>query len=135
MPNRQRIIASAFLAFLGIGAASAGWAAAHGLTLAHYDARGHLIVARRVIDSRKDCLKNAGDFLIPQQEGAIDGDSIVEIADLVSGRQPGRQTDSEITYYKSIGVPIQDLVTARHIERLAIAAGRGTEIEIGGDEG
>ena len=71
----------------------------------------------------------------PTVNAQIDGDSIVEIADLVSGRQPGRQTDSEITYYKSIGVPIQDLVTARHIERLAIAAGRGTEIEIGGDEG
>ena len=90
--------------------------------------------ARRVIDSRKDCLKNAGDFLIPQQEGAIEADSIAEIAELVIGKRPGRQTDAEITYYKSIGVPIQDLVTARHIERLAIAAGRGTEIEIGGDE-
>ena len=52
----------------------------------------------------------------------------------MSGKHPGRQSDDEITYYKSIGVPIQDLVTARHIERLAIAAGKGTELEIGGDE-
>lgn len=93
------------------------------------------MAARRVIDSRKDCLDHAGDFIIPENEGAIARDSIAEIAELVSGKRPGRQSGDEITYYKSIGVPIQDLVTARHIERLAIAADRGTEIEIGGDEG
>ncbi|MSQ73806.1 MAG: ornithine cyclodeaminase family protein [Betaproteobacteria bacterium] len=93
------------------------------------------MAARRVIDSRKDCLDHAGDFMIPEKEGAIARDSIAEIAEVVSGKRPGRQSGDELTYYKSIGVPIQDLVTARHIERLAIAAGRGTEIEIGGDEG
>ena len=89
---------------------------------------------RRIIDSRKDCLEHAGDFMIPVKEGAITRESIAEIAEVVSGKHPGRQSDDEITYYKSIGVPIQDLVTARHIERLAIAAGKGTELEIGGDE-
>ena len=88
----------------------------------------------RIIDSRKDCLDHAGDFMIPVKEGAITRESIAEIAEVVSGKHPGRQSDDEITYYKSIGVPIQDLVTARHIERLAIAAGKGTELEIGGDE-
>lgn len=88
----------------------------------------------RIIDSRKDCLDHAGDFMIPVKEGAITRESIAEIAEVVSGKHPGRQSDAEITYYKSIGVPIQDLVTARHIERLAIAAGKGTELEIGGDE-
>ena len=93
------------------------------------------MAARLVIDSRKDCLDHAGDFMIPEKEGAIARDSIAEIAEVVSGKRPGRRSDDEITYYKSVGVPIQDLVTARHIERLAIAAGKGTEIEIGGDEG
>ena len=93
------------------------------------------MAARRVIDSRKDCLEHAGDFMIPEKEGVLTRDSIAEIAEVVSGTRPGRGSDDEITYYKSIGVPIQDLVTAQHIERLAIAAGRGTEIEIGGDEG
>lgn len=91
------------------------------------------VAARRVIDSRKDCLDHAGDFMIAEKEGAIARDSIAEIAEVVSGKRPGRRSDDEITYYKSIGVPIQDFVTARHIERLAIAAGKGTEIEIGGD--
>ena len=92
------------------------------------------MAARRVIDSRKDCLEHAGDFMIPVKEGVLTRDSIAEIAEVVSGARPGRGSDAEITYYKSIGVPIQDLVTAQHIERGAIARGMGTVIEIGGDE-
>ncbi len=90
--------------------------------------------ARRVIDSRKDCLEHAGDFMIPEKEGVLTRDSIAEIAEVVSGARPGRKSDDEITYYKSIGVPIQDLVTAQHIERRAIARGMGTVLDIGGDE-
>ena len=89
--------------------------------------------ARRVIDSRKDCLSHAGDFVIPAAEGAISMDSVVEIADLVSGRASGRQDAAEITYYKSIGVPIQDIVTAQHIERRAIERAVGITIDMGGD--
>jgi ornithine cyclodeaminase/alanine dehydrogenase-like protein (mu-crystallin family) len=92
------------------------------------------MAARRVIDSRKDCLEHAGDFMIPEKEGALTRDSIAEIAEVVSGKRPGRGSDDEITYYKSIGVPIQDLVTAQHIERRAIERGMGTVIDIGGDE-
>jgi ornithine cyclodeaminase len=88
---------------------------------------------RRVIDSRSDCLDHAGDLIIPASEGAITLESVVEIADLVAGRADGRQGDGEITYYKSIGVPIQDVVTAQHIERRAIERAVGIEIEIGGD--
>lgn len=88
---------------------------------------------RRVIDSRSDCLGHAGDLVIPASEGVISLDSVHEIADLVAGRAAGRQDEGEITYYKSIGVPIQDIVTAQHIERRAIARQIGMAIEIGGD--
>lgn len=89
--------------------------------------------SRLVIDSRADCLHNAGDFMIPIGEGVIQRDQIAEIAEIVSGARPSRQSEGEITYYKSIGVPIQDLITAQHMARLAAQRGIGTEIEIGGD--
>ncbi|MEO7402272.1 MAG: ornithine cyclodeaminase family protein, partial [Burkholderiales bacterium] len=92
------------------------------------------VAAQRVIDSRADCLDHAGDFMIPLAEGRIARDSIAEIAELVAGTRLGRQSATEITYYKSTGVPIQDLVTAQHIERRAIARGMGMVVEIGGDE-
>ncbi len=90
--------------------------------------------ARRVfIDSRADSLANAGDLQVPLNDGVIAETDIGEIADLVSGRRAGRESDDEITYYKSIGVPIQDLITAQHIERRAVERGIGTVIDIGGD--
>ena len=58
---------------------------------------------------------------------------MAEIAEVVAGQRPGRENAEEITYYKSIGVPIQDLMTAQHIVQRATQAGLGTEIEIGGD--
>ncbi|MDP6707796.1 MAG: ornithine cyclodeaminase family protein [Alphaproteobacteria bacterium] len=90
--------------------------------------------ASHVIDSRHDCLKNAGDLLIAAQEGALDLNSVAEIADLVAGRAAGRQSDAEITFYKSMGVPIQDLVTAQFVEERAADQGIGTLIDIGGDQ-
>ncbi len=86
-----------------------------------------------VIDSPADSLANAGDLAIPIAEGAIREDEVAGISDIVAGARPGRETDDEITYYKSIGLPIQDLITAQHIERRAIDAGGGTVIELGGD--
>lgn len=88
---------------------------------------------RHVIDSRSDCLAHAGDFIIPSSEGVIKLDNVAEIADLVGGRAQGRQSDEEITFYKSIGVPIQDLVTAQHIQRRAAARNIGLMVDIGGD--
>ena len=48
-------------------------------------------------------------------------------------RRPGRTAADQITYYKSIGVPIQDLLTAQHMARRAEKSGIGVEIEIGGE--
>ena len=89
--------------------------------------------AKLVIDSPADSLANAGDLTIPIAEGAIREDEVTGIADIIAGARPGREAADEIAYYKSIGLPIQDLITAQHIERRAIAAGAGTVIEMGGD--
>lgn len=86
-----------------------------------------------VIDSRNDCLKAAGDLLLPSQEGALELDQVVEIADLVAGRAIGRRSLETITFYKSVGVPIQDLFTAQFVEKRAIEKGIGTLVDIGGD--
>jgi ornithine cyclodeaminase/alanine dehydrogenase-like protein (mu-crystallin family) len=88
-----------------------------------------------VIDSRADCLDHAGDLVIPIKEGVIRRDEVTEIAELVAGKRRPRGADDEITYYKSVGVPIQDLVTAQHMARNAAQHGVGTVIDIGGDAG
>jgi alanine dehydrogenase len=88
---------------------------------------------KRVIDSRVDCLQHAGDLQFPLSEGILRESDVAEIAEVIAGQRRGRETPEEITYYKSIGVPIQDLWTAQRIEARAIAIGIGTVLEIGGD--
>ncbi|MEE2956447.1 MAG: ornithine cyclodeaminase family protein [Pseudomonadota bacterium] len=87
----------------------------------------------RVIDSRRDCMENAGDFLIPINRGLLDPSSVLELSELVLDNKKGRKTPQEITFYKSIGVPIQDLVTAQYIEAQAEIKKIGTVIDIGGE--
>jgi ornithine cyclodeaminase len=89
--------------------------------------------ACHVIDSRTDCLERAGDFMIPIKEGVLQRGAIAEIAEILSGARPGRGSAQEIIVYKSSGVPIQDLVTAQHIERRAIAGNIGAMLDLGGD--
>jgi ornithine cyclodeaminase/alanine dehydrogenase-like protein (mu-crystallin family) len=89
--------------------------------------------SKRVIDSRADCLQQAGDLQIPLSEGLLRDDDVAEIAEVVAGQRAGRDNPDEITYYKSIGVPIQDIYTAQLIEARAIEAQIGTVLEIGGD--
>jgi ornithine cyclodeaminase/alanine dehydrogenase-like protein (mu-crystallin family) len=89
--------------------------------------------SKRVIDSRADCLKHAGDLQFPLREGVLRESDVAEIPEVLAGQRPARESPEEITYYKSIGVPIQDLCTAQWIEARAIAAGIGTVLEIGGN--
>jgi ornithine cyclodeaminase len=110
-------------------------AGAHAPEMREVDTETIQRASKHVIDSRRDCLKNAGDLLIPSKEGALDLDRVVEIADLVAKREVGRESEKEVTFYKSMGVPIQDLVTAQFVEERAIDRGIGTLIDIGGDQG
>lgn len=65
--------------------------------------------AKVVVDSREAVLAEAGDLLIPMEEGAITEDHIyAELGDLVLGRKKGRSEDDGLTVFKSVGLAIQD---------------------------
>ena len=89
-----------------------------------------------VIDSRTDCLDHAGRSRHPDIRRHHTGASKSPKFRSLSPAS-GRRVDpiSEITYYKSIGVPIQDLITAQHMARRAAERGIGIELDIGGDSG
>jgi ornithine cyclodeaminase len=94
------------------------------------------VIARascHVIDSRADCLDRAGDFVIPMHAGLLRREQVAEIAEIASGARTGRKSAEDIIVFKSSGVPIQDLVTAQHIERRAVERGLGSVIDLGGD--
>lgn len=62
------------------------------------------------VDSKINVLAEAGDLLIPIDEGIFCEREIkAELADLCSGRQLGRTSQQEITLYKSVGSALADL--------------------------
>jgi alanine dehydrogenase len=87
--------------------------------------------AKVVIDSRQASLAEAGDLLIPLSQGVITEKHIhAEIGEIVAGLKPGRVSDEEITYFKSVGVAVQDIAAARRVLERAIEQGLGTEVEL-----
>jgi ornithine cyclodeaminase len=89
--------------------------------------------ARLYVDRRESVLAEAGDFLIPRKEGVINDTHIVgELGELVLGRVSGRRSAQEITLFKSLGIAIEDVASARFIYERAVKEGSGTWIEIGG---
>jgi ornithine cyclodeaminase len=91
--------------------------------------------SRLWVDRRESTLNEAGDFLIPKREGAIDDGHIVgEIGELLLDppRAPGRATEAEITLFKSLGLAVEDVAAAHLIHERAVAEGVGTWMQLGG---
>jgi alanine dehydrogenase len=84
-----------------------------------------------IADSREACLKEAGDIMIPIEEGAVSESQIyAELGEIVTGKKPARTDDKEITLFKSNGLAIQDAATAKLVYDRALKMGVGTEAEI-----
>jgi alanine dehydrogenase len=56
--------------------------------------------------------------------------TVTELGEVIAGVKPGRQTDGEITVYKSTGIAFEDAVVARLVYDAAVATGAGTTLDI-----
>ena len=99
---------------------------------AHRELDTETVVRSKFVgDSKEACFNEAGDIIIPLKEGAVSEDHFyAELGDLVTGKKVGRTDDSEITVFKSNGLAIQDVATAKLIYDKALEAGIGTSVEI-----
>jgi ornithine cyclodeaminase/alanine dehydrogenase-like protein (mu-crystallin family) len=80
--------------------------------------------ARVVVDSREACMAEAGDLIIA-------GASIsAEIGEIVNGIFPPRQNDQEITFFKTVGVAVQDAAAAAAVLAQAIEKGLGSLVSL-----
>jgi alanine dehydrogenase len=86
--------------------------------------------SRVFIDSREAGAVEAGDLLIPVQEGRYSMDRIVAELGDVAGGAPGRGSDTEITLFKSLGLGVEDLASARLALEGARTLGLGTTIAL-----
>lgn len=65
------------------------------------------------VDSHESVWEEAGDLIIPLQAGLISRDHVqAELGQVVIGQHPGRTDPTQITYFKSCGLAIQDGVAA-----------------------
>ena len=84
-----------------------------------------------IVDSRAAALAEAGDLIIPLRAGEIDLDHIsTELGEVLAGAKPGRTSAEQITFFKSVGVAVQDAVAAQLVVRNGAALGLGRMVEL-----
>ena len=84
-----------------------------------------------VVDSITAVLAEAGDLIQPIEQGHIDKSHIhAELGEIIAGKKPGRTQADQITFFKSVGVAVQDTAAAQIVLQNAEKLGLGTEIEM-----
>lgn len=85
--------------------------------------------SRVFVDSREAALAEAGDLIIAARDGATEPGAWTEIGEVVSGSKPGRTAEDEITFFKSVGVAVQDIAVSRLALERAARSGLGRTVE------
>jgi ornithine cyclodeaminase len=74
--------------------------------------------ARYIADYRPGVLAQAAELAIARDAGLVDDDHVVgEIGEVLAGRIAGRESDEQVTIYKSLGHVAQDLASAAYLRR------------------
>jgi ornithine cyclodeaminase len=90
-----------------------------------------VVRSRIFVDYMRMAMTSATDLIEPLSEGLIDRSRIVgEIGAVLNGDISGRRDASEITLYRSLGVPAQDLELANFVYRRAQDRGLGARVPL-----
>ena len=69
-------------------------------------------------DTYEGVIKESGDVITPIKNGEFSEDKITgELGEYLLGKKPGRENDSEITWFKTTGSAVLDVVAAEKIYR------------------
>ena len=87
--------------------------------------------ARIVVDSHSTAMSKSGGVLLAIAEGAITADDVrTELGHVIAGTEQARTTPDDITIYESVGIALQDLVTANLVIEHAKSLGAGTFVDL-----
>ncbi|BHH83456.1 hypothetical protein LA52FAK_17450 [Desulforhopalus sp. 52FAK] len=76
--------------------------------------------AKVVVDQKQGCLAEAGDLTQPIEQGLYKVDDIHgALGEIVTNQVNGRASQDDVTVFKSVGIAVQDLVTADLALKLA----------------
>ena len=87
--------------------------------------------ARVYVDSRAGAAAEAGDLIQAEREGTIGPDHVRgEVGEVFARTLAGRGEEHEVTFFKSLGMAVEDVATAKHVFRLARERGMGRDVSV-----
>jgi ornithine cyclodeaminase/alanine dehydrogenase len=87
-----------------------------------------VIKSKIICDLIDACKPEAGDFIIPFEEGIWNWEKVhASLGDVLTGKKTARENENEITLFKSVGLAIQDLSTAFHVYNKAVEMNVGLD--------
>lgn len=82
-----------------------------------------------VVDDRDAALEETGDLIQPIRKGIYSRERIhADLGEIVLGRAAGRTSDDQVTFFKSVGLAVQDAAAARVVLRDAEQRGLGQRV-------
>jgi len=85
---------------------------------------------RVFVDSLSAARVEAGDLIQAVAEGHLRWEEVVEIGQVLAGRVEGRRSREDVTFFKSVGVAVQDAVTAGEVVRRALQNSAGERVAL-----
>ncbi|MHC9296464.1 ornithine cyclodeaminase family protein [Mycobacterium sp. LTG2003] len=90
-----------------------------------------MAAATLIVDSRPTALAKSGDVLLAISEGHLTAAEVAtELGDVIVDPVLGRAGEDDITLFNSVGIGLQDLVTARSLVDTAVERGIGTRVDM-----
>ncbi|MGD2157889.1 MAG: hypothetical protein PVG14_07090 [Anaerolineales bacterium] len=85
--------------------------------------------ARVVVDSREAALAEAGDIIQPIESKQISSSHIhAELGEIILDQKVGRSSRNQITFFKSVGIAVQDALAAQNAYQNALELGIGQNL-------
>ncbi len=81
-----------------------------------------------VVDSKDQARLEAGDFVAALEDGSLHWSAIHELPQVIVGRYPGRTRPEDVTFFKSLGLAIEDVAVAARVYERAVQEKRGIEM-------
>ncbi len=83
------------------------------------------------VDSKEQAQMEAGDLIEPFKEDPSGWGRVCELAEIVSGKLPGRSSAEQITLFKSLGIATWDIAVASRVFARAQTQGLGRHVPLG----
>ena len=83
-----------------------------------------------VVDDVETAIEHAGPIVQGLASGLISRDELLSLGEVVAGLKPARTSASEIVYYNSVGVGVQDAAAAFAVLEAALAGAHGQTVNL-----